>query len=273
MKKISRDFIDFYPGTTFFYSGKEHKGISVCLYFDNKINDFKKTLIPSKYLIKRASIFYDKNYILNNDLKLRTSIIEILKSFLDKRDKDMIPYVFGGTSIGRYFNEDDLIKKELMINGKKKNFYAPIKDETPIIGPDCSGLVGLISRMVGVPMVFRNSSVQEMFLSEVENEILDGDILWINGHVIILNPSENRCIECAGYESGFKGLRENEISERIKDISNFKNLMKANNEKRAISLINTNGEIKEKKIWKLLSLTSCLKFDFFIDSIFFNYAQ
>lgn len=247
IKNKNKD-IYLYPGTRLRFTDSTDNYL--CGYIIKNKSDF---II---FEIKKDDVLLDKD-IPKNDEEKRKLFISLLKNWLviSEKNKATIPYFYGGTAIN--FPLKNLSK--IKIN--EKNFYVWEKNKknlNMIVGIDCSGLICLAARISGFKFYLRDSFIQNKYLEKVNdiNEIKNGDIIWIPGHVMIINKNENTIIESVGYDSKFNGLVENKIYKRFENINNLNDLINLKNEKNPLILISKDGNKKLFDIFEILSLSS-----------------
>ena len=243
---------NFLPGKMFFIENKNEENISnekskflECYFFDE---NFKKNFVnlEKSILEIREDFFYKNDYIRKNEKEIRKNIINYLE-FLTKNNDKIIPYVYGGTTIGNFFEKNFFESKKIKLFNnfftkiyvhKKKNINQEDK-----AGVDSSGLVNFVLRLFGIPFNLRNTKTFKTFLKKVNSyeELQDGDLLWISGHVLIVNKKDNKFYESNGYKYNCNGIIQQHVSERFKNINSIEDLFKVNEIKSNL----TNTYIKE----------------------------
>lgn len=246
--KFKNKKIFLYPGSRFRFLDSTDNYL--CGYMIKNKTDF---II---FEINKDDVLLDED-ISKSDEEKREFFISLLKGWLglSEKHKGTIPYFYGGTAI------NFPLKKLNKIRINDKNFYSWEKKDKKlnmIVGTDCSGLVCLAARISGFKFYLRNSFMQNKYLEKVQSvgDIKNGDIIWIPGHVMIINKDENSIIEAAGYEGNFNGLVENKIYKRFENINNLDDLINLKNEKKPLILISKNGNKKSFDIFEILSLSS-----------------
>lgn len=246
----------FLPGTEFeFFESKKYSNKFVVFY-----NDFRDRTKKIE-IDKDAVILYSEYKQYKNNINLmRKLFLKLLYSWIKQANAKgkIMPYVWGGTSIGipldlNFICDISLNNGDIFYGWKDK------LDGTPI-GCDCSGLICCASQIIGFPFYLRNSTTQRKYLFNIKKgeSILEGDILWIPGHVFILDPENDCCIESSGYSKGDKGLGVKLLSERFEDIFSTKDLEnKYFNNREPLILIDKFGDKKKIVDYEILSLSSC----------------
>lgn len=203
--------------------------------------------------------FIDKNKVINaaDSSEPRERFLAILKNWCHQNN-GFIPYVFGGSSFVGITNDSFIEKKE-----KNYNYFdIPQFCATPKTGFDCSGLVLRAAQMAGIPYFYKNTYTLAELLHPLntEDQLKDGDLIWIPGHVMIVSSiKENKMIEARSYHHGYGKVHELELSKQFKNMHSYNDLLHAYFNKQPIERINSNGETKEKiKQFKLLKLDSVL---------------
>jgi hypothetical protein len=220
-------------------------------FVDNKV------LLNDLFYIEKEDFIFDYQINKENEMELRDRFLNILNNWISFDDnKTIIPYVWGGTTLLKYTTHDCL--KILMKN--KIEGFSWKESVIPCIGVDCSGLVCLAARIAGFDFYLRNSFAQMKYLKKLDlkkDEIKKGDILWIPGHVIILDPENDCCIESASYSSGYCGVVKNKLRDRFENIEFFDDFVDLKISNEPLKIKSKNGKISEYNNFEILDIYSC----------------
>lgn len=123
--------------------------------------------------------------------------------------------------------------------------YSSSKIKTPKTGLDCSGAIIRSSQACSIPFFYKNSSAMKFHLKNYEKgTIEDGDIIWFNGHVMVISSvKDNLIIESRGHASGFGKLHELPLSKLFKNIQTYNQLLTACQEKKPLELLDKDGKV------------------------------
>jgi cell wall-associated NlpC family hydrolase len=163
-----------------------------------------------------------------NDLITRVS--------LDTSDS-IIPYVWGGSSFFHAHKDTDFYKKNGSWERKeKKNMYT---------GYDCSEFVMRMAKVAGIDFPWKTTTaIQQNQKALTKNDILeDGDLIWIQGHVMIISSIEaNELIEARGYSSGYGCIHRIKLRDAFEDILNYDDLLQRYYNNQSLNLKNKQGD-------------------------------
>ena len=234
-----------YSAGTRFVLAKEHKKDHFIVYiFDSRDFCFQQTKIPKDHCL----LYQEKD----SDQK-KDDFIIILKKWAHLPG-GYIPYVWGGSSFCYVLQE-----------GQNP------PDWVAQCGFDCSCLISRAAQIAGLPYVFKNSTTLEQCTHPLKQgePLQKGDIIWFEGHVMVVSDVEqNLIIEARGYGAGFGRVHEIHISKLFQNMADFADLLRAYTSKQPLWLLHADGTprvyIKEFKIFSLKQLTS-MHFDTWID--------
>ena len=114
----------------------------------------------------------------------------------------------------------------------------------PYSGYDCSELVLRIAQTSGLTYPFKTTGMLEKFGQKIEecDQLHAGDLVWIPGHVSIVNDIEkNTLAEARGYDSGYGKAHRIPLSAMFKDIATYATLRAAYHEKKPLILLKKDG--------------------------------
>lgn len=155
-------------------------------------------------------------------------MLTIIKQWIE--NKLIIPYVWGGFSIGRSPDGAHVIKQNPIMGKSAEGWEWTIPTATPHHGVDCSALILLAAQIVELPYFYRNTKTLERHLVPLQkNEpIKDGDLIWIPGHVMIISDSKNGLItESRGYGIKAGGLCYRTIADCFNNFNSIDDLIQA----------------------------------------------
>jgi hypothetical protein len=162
--------------------------------------------------------FNEKKYI-KNKRKRFIDLLYMLNDYLQE-NKLCVPYVWGGTTIIPLSGFFEKVEYNQNIFWSWKNNI----DRCYCGGIDCSALINVYARLAGFDFTYRNSLIQKNNLKKVGKKIKSGDIVWVPGHVMIIDVKKNMCIESAGYSSGYGTFIINPLHDRFKNVFTAKDL-------------------------------------------------
>lgn len=174
-----------------------------------------------------------------NQQQAQKEYVNLLRSWAKaSTSQTTIPYVWGGAS----FTQDPQTKA--------------------LGGFDCAGVIIRAAQSRSIPFFLKNSSAQKYHLDELNNQQLEeGDIMWIPGHVMIVSDlKRNTMIEARGHSSGYGRLHELPLNKLFKNINTFTDLLAAYRSKKPLEMIDKQGKtsttitdynlLKFSSVWK-----------------------
>lgn len=203
-------------------------------------------LDPTTLTFKLTTIF--KNYCLTNEHKAEqtqdqqiTNFVKLIRKWATPKN-GYIVYLLGGCSFN-HLNHN--------------NFE---KDDS---GIDCSGLVVRASQICGIPFYYKNSTtiVNNLDQLNLQDNIENGDLIWIQGHIIIISDVENSlCVEARGFSCGYGKVHEISLNKLFKGINTFLDLKRSFLDNKPLLLLDINGRVaKVIPNFKILKLKSVWK--------------
>jgi len=223
-------------GTRFTLVGEDNDDYHIKIYSPLK-NIFLTGKVSKKVAVK------EKDYSNKEKIQNFVKLLKLWTSF--KIEQECIPYVWGGVSFRN------------LLNFFKKRY----KDYTPLAGFDCSGLILRAAQICQIPYFFKNTAtlIQNLQTLNFDEEINDGDLLWFQGHVLIISDTQNnKILEARGYNSGFGRVHEIPLNRFFSNIKNYQELKDAYLRGTPLEIINNVQEpyltIKKFKILKLDSV-------------------
>lgn len=206
------------------------------------------TMLPTHYGIRQG---------IKDSKKQRQSFVKLVKSWADTTS-GVIPYVLGGCSfMQKYQTYTPRIKTHAL-----RNSYV---EESTILphqatGLDCAGLILRAAQCCGFPYFYKNTTTLAHFLPSLHRneEIQEGDLIWIPGHVMIVSDlKKNLLVEARSFYHGYGKVHEIPLAEEFKDMYTYTDLKKAFLHKKRLKRLNAQGNIIQSiPTFKILRLTS-----------------
>ena len=223
-------------GTRLIFDTKKSTPESFAAYILNPNSlDFDIVMIPKTSCIHKVP----------SSNKTRTQkFIQLLR-----RWSDLDPpteYVWGGASIGS--------------TRKYKNY---LQRSLPQRGIDCSSLIFRAAQAYDIPLFCKNSTTLKKRLKKITKRtgIRDGDLFYINGHIMVLADKKNgTIIEARTEKHGYDRLHEMPLQEQFPAIKTYRDLEKALfRKKRLVRLDKNQKVINTYKNFQILQLRSCYR--------------
>ena len=157
-------------------------------------------------------------------LSSRKLFIKNIKNLLTKvaqdQPGDVIGYVWGGSSFINGYQRDSFYEKDgLWQRHGKKYFYT---------GYDCSELVMRMAQIAGIKFPWKTTvAIRNNLQPLTQDDLLQqGDLIWIQGHVMIVSSIENNeLIEARGYASGFGCVNKIKLCDMFEGIVTYDDLL------------------------------------------------
>lgn len=243
----------FSAGTRFVIeSTMDKQSLTIIAFaYDQKSKSLKKLSIPRSIIIKQAT---------TNNQKVK-QFVDLIAQWAHCQN-GFIPYVWGGCSFTHTSN-GTYSQKETTINNSKHSYY-DLDDYTqsPKTGMDCANLIGRGAQLCGIPYYLKNSFTVANCLKPLEkNQKLErGDIIWIQGHVMVVsNIEKNLLIEARSclYDGQGK-LQEIALNKVFKNVNTYKQLIDICMNKKPLYRMGKKGNVEKKiddcKIFTFLSV-------------------
>lgn len=161
----------------------------------------------------------------------------------------VVPYVWGGCSFVASNNKNDFFYAQGC-------WHRSCQGDT-YQGYDCSGLIWRLAQCAGIPFPWKVSKLigQRCRLIDDANLLEEGDIIWFEGHtMIVASIEDNTIIEAAGYTSGYGCVHCISLKKRFAGINTYQELINAYFNKEPVSLLDAQGKELKKVHIKLLKL-------------------
>lgn len=259
IEPFEHDGIIYSIGTRFYFNYHAHNKHLITITINGK-----QVTINKKICLFDHFIHHIKK-IKNNELLSRKIFIEFLTYIIKlfEKQQEFIPYVWGGSSLAGIPSTSTTVSNEKDGWWDWKNSHEEVLTSPREYGVDCSTLVALCARIIGLPFYVRNTTAQKKYLKKSDT-IQNGDLLWINRHVFILCMIKDNyyVIEASGYETGFKQVTIKALQERFKNINTFDDLMDLKKNNNPLILIRPDGSESVHKEFEFLDLMSCVKINY-----------
>jgi len=212
--------------------------------------DFKQMVSVVSFVPKdRALVGAD-----SNKQNARFRFLAMLRRLADSNRYGLVPYVLGGSSfVGGYPEEDGVLVNRKVLGRNARKIYVRNKKTSVHSGFDCSELVWRVPQLVGIPFFCKNTFTMDRFLTPLapDESVKKGDLLWVPGHVMVIDADNNMLIESAGYSSGYGRVQRIALKDRL-GLNTVNDVVKAYREKRPIKLLSKEGKEKRHYDWKIL---------------------
>lgn len=233
----------------------KHHYLAYCYNSDDEdhnpdITQFIKIKIPKRFA----------KLGVNNSSKdqLRAEFVKLVELWTARHRRLTIPYVWGGCS---YLQRLPMPTFEIIARPgcqKELSYYqVPSNPNRIQTGFDCSGLTLRAAQAAGLPYFYKNTATLAHELQELSeaDPILPGDLIWIQGHVIIItDPKKNLCIEARDYGHGYGCVQQIRIDQLFKETTNLNDLKTAALTKKNLSRLDKSGQVVGTYQVKLLKL-------------------
>lgn len=189
-------------------------------YYDYKRKTCAFMHIP--HHVTQPTVYPTKHLSAQEKKRRQENYVNLLKRWASQVN-GAIPYVWGGTSYCERTHAE--LQETSCEHGKIIYTYPDLTQ--PYTGLDCSSLILRASRIAGIPNYCKNTRTLKDCLKRCicSNDLRNGDIIFIPGHVMIISDTKNNTIiEAAGYGRGFGKVQEIKVSDFFKNIQTFKQL-------------------------------------------------
>ena len=213
--------------------------------------NFIKNTFAIEYIPKDQALLYVDHRKEKDARSLFVALLhKLIECAAEKLEDGVIPYVWGGSSFITSNKKDDF----LYTAGA---WHRPCCEQI-YAGYDCSGLIWRLAQCAGIPFPWKVSKMMAFHCRPInENETLEiGDIIWFEGHVMVVaNIENNTLIEAAGYKSGYGKVQRIDLNKRFEGITSYTDLMHAYKSEHPVNLLAADGREIKKVVIKLLKLT------------------
>lgn len=242
---LSKPWHSFSVGTYFVHIPSKDTDLCYAVY----VPCFAHNTFSIEYVDKEKALCVYKR----TEQEMRALFVSILYGLIDHAHEaiadGVVPYVWGGCSYITPNNKQDFFYTD-------GAWHRPSENQT-YNGYDCSGLIWRIAQCVGISFPWKVSKmiVQHCPIVDEYSQLKEGDIIWFEGHVMVVADIEKSLlIEAAGYSAGYGCVHCVSLEQRFADIKTYEDLINAYSNKRPVGLLNAQG-YKTKEVYvKLLKL-------------------
>jgi cell wall-associated NlpC family hydrolase len=232
--------LTFSAGTRFVRaSSKQHAHMIRVYRYDKADKTVSTMLVPEKQCI-----------ISSLDLTPHERVqqfVALARQWAHQSD-GVIPYVWGGCSYIERSKPRNFTEVTIHNEQPYSYYVRPDCAGKPLSGLDCSGLICLAAQCCGIPYFLKNSTTVEQELRPVTKDetIIEGDIIWIPKHVMIVGSLKNNTlIEARHYAQGYGRVHELPLSAVFKDIKTYQDLHQACVHKKPLIRLDSDGNTRE----------------------------
>ncbi len=209
-------------------------------YIDSVAKNIQHCTIPRSAVLKTPPHPSRKEFV-----RVLTEFIKDIQS----QNPGAIPYVWGGSSFLRPYSAS--------YTEDSQGFHRAENETVPLAGYDCSNLILRFAHMMNIPYFFKTTSMLEKYGKKLtrHDKLQEGDLIWLQGHVAVITDLANTLIlESSGYENSVGRIRIVKLSEFLKNIKTWDDLLKAYRNNQIVVRLDSQGnDYKESpvKIFKL----------------------
>ncbi len=243
--------ITFSAGTRFLKTVKQPKTGMVVVY----------ALNPHSGIMKQLSLPCSAVYnTCSKTMRQKTKdFISILRKWATNY-RGCIPYVLGGCSYTEVHDKNIFKVQRSHLTMHPLLYYNRPITRAVKTGFDCSNLILRAAQIVGIPYYFKNTYTLSDILRPLSSKdtIIEGDLIWMPGHVIIISDiKKNLIIEAHSYDGGYGRIHEMPLAKIFKNIYTFAELQTAYNSQKELQRLASNGRIQQTyKQFKILKLAA-----------------
>lgn len=183
----------------------------------------------------------------------RQQFVQLLTEFIgetaQQEDYNTVPYVWGGGSFTKPYSEN--------FNEDRNGFHRAERETVPLSGYDCSLLVLRFARMAQLPYTFKTTAMLEKYGKKFtpKDTLQEGDLIWLQGHVVVITDLQNCLVtEAVGYENFYGKLQTLHLSELLKDINSWDDLLHAYYSNRSVMRLDKYGDDFKQSPVKIFKL-------------------
>lgn len=232
-------------GTRFVRVSNKDSSKTFCI----KIFNSKNFTVLENFLPKKIARVCEKKISAKERI---SKFVELLKILANTND-GIIPYVWGGRSFTKKFEDEKYSKVKGKFFSCKINYWLRKKiKERPYVGFDCSSLVMNTTQLFGIPYFYKTSSVAFSCAPATEsNSLRDGDIVVFNGHMFVIVDAKNsKMVDTTGYSTFLGRIRIIDLKNFLNDSEereiDGKKLFELYKSKKPIWLFRPDGKVRKK---------------------------
>lgn len=218
-------------------------------YYAVYVPYFTDNAFTIEYIEKEKTLCVEKRSMEEQRFLFVKLLHELIEHASSQQKNGVVSYVWGGCSYTNSNDNDDFFYAQ-------GAWYRPLHGET-YQGYDCSGLIWRLAQSVGIQFPWKVTKMmsEHCRLVDEHNPLENGDIIWFEGHTMIVGSiQDNTIIEAAGYSSGYGCVHCIPLEKRFAGINTYEDLINAYCNQEAISLLDSHGNQLKKVHIKLLKL-------------------
>lgn len=230
---------EFSVGTRFKHEPTKDTATHYAVIF----NDYQNNQTKTAFISKSDAL----QELPNCDAQFgRTLFVDLLNRIINKVNEtdpnNVIAYVWGGSSFiyPSKINDFDLVD----------GVYQRPHMNSIYSGYDCSEFIMRMAQIAGINFPWKTSSIIQRRLQPLaqNDHLQNGDIIGIDGHVMVINNiKKHELIEARSYSSGWGCVHRTTLSEMFDGITTYEELRQRYHEKKKIRLKNKQGQVQEKE--------------------------
>ena len=240
-----------YTAGTQFVCVKKQKHRTTIYVYNSKTNRPEEIIVKNSLGITAPEDFKSKQQL----------FVKLCKEWANQKN-GLIPYVFGGLSIGHPLKNNAYTKTKVMFTKRRPStFFVRQNSKKPLAGIDCSRLFTRAAQMSNLPLYATNTTQLKRTLRRLKKHesVENGDLVIWNGHVALISDTKKGLfVEARSYGCGYGEVHEIPYSKQLKDITSTQKLVDAHFAKPRITRLNKDGKkshfIYDLEILKLSSL-------------------
>lgn len=207
------------------------------IYTDYVKNKIMQDTIPFDHAIKE---------IKQDDQAARQLFVTIINNLVERvKESDtnhVIPYVWGGSSFIHTYQDNQFHQDH-------HGSWQRHGHKHPYMGYDCSEFVMRMAQIAGLDFPWKTTVAIKSSLQKLarHDTLQNGDLIWFQGHVMIIsNIESNEAIEARGYPGGYGRIHKIKLSELFENITTYKDLLKYYYAQKPLRLKNKEGKFSKK---------------------------
>lgn len=239
-KPLAINGVTYSVGTQFVRTFNDTPDTFSIKYIDSSAKNIQYCAIPRSAVLEASARPSRKEFV-----RVLTEFIKDTQS----QNPNVIPYVWGGSSFLRPYSSN--------YTEDAQGFHRTETETVPLAGYDCSNLALRFAHMTNIPYYFKTTAALEKYGKKLtkHDTLQEGDLIWLQGHVAIITDLTHTLItESSGYENSVGKIRIVKLSEFLKNINTWDDLLKAyRNNTIVVRLDGQGNDYKESpvKIFKL----------------------
>ena len=198
--------------------------------------DFVNNTVIEEY-IPRAHALYETR---QDPAEARKLFVQLINDLVDRVSEseghEVIPYIWGGGSFITPY-KDEFYQADGVWQRDGKN--------DPYSGYDCSELVMRMAKIAGLYFCWKTTTVMQQALPPITsaNQLEEGDLIWVKGHVVIVsNIERNEIIESRSYSSGFGCVHRLKLSQLFDGVETYADLLTRCLANETVTFVNAQGQ-------------------------------